>query len=726
MKFPFRPSPLDWTQCGVSVPPDSPPGPVDVIVPVYGAAPELAACLASLLRHTDLGKNRLVLVIDGPQDSAVEEAIEIARDAVILRNPSRQGFVGSVNRGMASSDRDVILLNSDTEVTAGWADKLQEAAWSHPAIATVTPFSNNATIASLPRGAEVNALPMGWTVDAFAALIERVAARERPRLPTGVGVCLYIKRKALDRLGLFDAASFGLGYGEESEFCFRALKAGFLNVLDDATFVWHAGQRSFGASRTPRVRAAHRAMRRLHPEYLPTIARFLRVDPLAPARERVTAALSQPSRPARGPRRVVHLVHGWPPWNHAGTEVYARRLALSQAAWRDVAVYARIADPERALGEALEVMDGGVRVRLMVNNFTQRNPLSRNALHDRGLATDFRRFLAETRPDLIHVHHLAGHAATLMGVAAERGVPVLYQIQDWWAPCARANLFDAGRRPCSGPSPARCTACLPLTALPPAPLLNRLLHAARARLTRREMRRADAFLMGSQALRDSFLSLGWLRPGDDAQVIPYGVERPATLPERLGVPDRPLRFGFIGSLLPHKGVHLAVAAFRGVAPARATLTVWGDARVSPAYRAELDSLASPAVRFAGRFEEERRRETFAGLDVLLVPSLGLESFGLVAREALAEGVPVLASRRGALAELFADGPPCGALFDPEDPGELAAWVERLAADPGIVAGWRDSQPPVKGMPEHAQEIEAVYERLLASVRDSSRPAGGMD
>src|SRR6185295_2130246 len=61
-----------------------------------------------------------------------------------------------------------------------------------------------------------------------------------------VGACLYIKRKALERLGLFDEASFGLGYGEESAFCFRALEAGFLNVLDDATFIYHAGQRSFG------------------------------------------------------------------------------------------------------------------------------------------------------------------------------------------------------------------------------------------------------------------------------------------------------------------------------------------------------------------------------------------------------------------------------------------------------------------------------------------------
>jgi GT2 family glycosyltransferase len=716
--MPFLHPPLDWRSPGPDPGPDRDPGPVDVVVPVYGAAAELAACLASLLRHTDLSRHRLILVVDGPQEPAVEEALGSLGEeaALILRNPERRGFVGSVNRGMAASDRDVTLLNSDTEVTAGWLEKLQEAAYSDPAIATVTPFSNNATIVSLPRFAEVNALPAGWSADRFAALVERVSALERPRLPTGVGVCLYIKRKALDRLGLFDEERFGLGYGEESEFCFRALKAGFLNVLDDATFIYHAGQRSFGASRSARVEAAHRALERLHPEYLSTIARFLREDPLRPARERVMAELRGPRRSReRGPRRVLHLVHGWPPWSSAGTEVYARRLVLRQAAWREVAVYARLADPGRELGEVLEVEDGGARVRLVVNNFTQRDPLSRNALHDRRLAAGFRKLLEELRPDLLHVHHLAGHAATLPGMAVRRGVPVLYQIQDWWAPCARANLLDAGRRLCPGPSPGRCTACLPLTRLPPAPLLNRALYAARGRLLKRVFRQADAFVMGSQAIHQSYLDLGWLAPGAPAFVVPYGIERPPQ-PVARRRPGTPLRFGIIGSLLPHKGIHLAVAAFEGVDPGRATLQVWGDLAVSPAYTSELAALASPAVRFEGSFAEERRSEIFAGLDVLIVPSLGLESFGLAAHEALAEGVPVLASRRGALAELFPPeaGPPCGALFDPQDPEELRGWIERLLEDPGAVAAWAASPPRIKEMDGHAEEIEGIYEKILAA------------
>jgi glycosyltransferase involved in cell wall biosynthesis len=95
------------------------------------------------------------------------------------------------------------------------------------------------------------------------------------------------------------------------------------------------------------------------------------------------------------------------------------------------------------------------------------------------------------------------------------------------------------------------------------------------------------------------------------------------------------------------------------------------------------------------------------MDVLIMPSLGLESFGLVAREAMHHGVPVLASDRGAQPEME-----YGGLFDPEDPATLRAWIERLIAEPEIVDRWAAALPRVKSMDEHAEEIEAVYEQVL--------------
>jgi glycosyltransferase involved in cell wall biosynthesis len=101
--------------------------------------------------------------------------------------------------------------------------------------------------------------------------------------------------------------------------------------------------------------------------------------------------------------------------------------------------------------------------------------------------------------------------------------------------------------------------------------------------------------------------------------------------------------------------------------------------------------------------------------VLVVPSLGLESFGLVVREAMAHGVPVLASRRGALIEAFEDGRG-GAFFEPGDAGALAGWVRRLSERPELIAEWRRGLPAVKTMDTHAAEIDAVYADVLARRR----------
>ncbi len=724
----MRQRPLSLAGDPSRVPSDRPPGPVDGIVPVYGAPEAFARCLTSLLAHTDLSRDRLILVFDGPQpvasaaSAAVEARVAAAAAAhpegvLVLRNPERQGFVGAVNLGMAASDRDVVLLNSDTVVTAGWLGKLQAAAYSAPEIATVTPFSNSATICSLPRFLETNALPTGYDTDRFARRVEERSRRVYPRLPTGVGVCLYIKRKALDVLGPFDRASFGLGYGEESEFSMRALKAGFAHVLDDATFIFHEGQRSFGTSRVGRVAAAHRAMRRLHPEYMATVAAFLRADPLRPLRDRVLADLFAPRKlaapPAGSPARVLHVVHGWPPWSQAGTELYAAGLARWQAERREVTVYARLADPERSLGDAVELLDSGVRVRLVVNNFVQRDPLSRNALWDRTLAADLGRLLAEVSPEIVHVHHLAGHGLGLLSRIARTGVPIVYQVQDWWAACARANLLDRDRRLCSGPGLGKCSRCLPLTGLAPAGLWNPALYALRGALARRALRHPAAFVMGSRAVEDDYRRFGLLRPGDPVHVLSYGIAVPGALGRPPRPPARrPLRFGFLGSLLPHKGAHVAVAAFRGIDPALATLTVHGDLTISPEYAAELSAGGlPPSVRLAGSFPEEEKAAVFGGMDVLLVPSLGLESFGLAAREAMACGVPVLASRLGALLEAHG-GRDCGALLTPGSIPELQGWIERLAAEPAIVDRWRANLPPVLSLGDHAEEIEAVYRQVL--------------
>ncbi len=693
---------------------------IDVIIPVHGARRELERCIASVFAHTDLTTDRLVLVDDAGPDFPPEAVLrsDAARHGAaleILRNPRRLGFVGSVNRAMAASHRDVVLLNSDTEVTPRWLEKLAAAAASDATIATVTPFSNHATICSLPRWLEPNLLPAGYTPDSFAAVVEAVSQREYPSLPTGVGVCLYVKREVLDRVGPFDEKHFALGYGEESEFCMRASKAGYRHVLDDATFVFHAGQRSFGASRLARVRRAERRLLALHPEYARTVARFVREDPLRSARERVVEAI----RPKRAlvwrapPRRIVHVVHGWPPFNFAGTEIYARGLALRQARTRDVSVYARISDPHRELGEASELLDHDVRVRLLVNDFTARNPLVRNALRSRVLERDFGRFLDDTHPELVHVHHLAGLALGLVNEATRRRIPIVLQLQDWWGLCARSNLVDRRGEPCDGPALGKCAACLPLTLRPPAGFWNPLLYAYRGRLVQRMLAAGAAVVAGSETVVASHRREGLLPSGARVHVLRYGVELPPKAITR-ATPARPVRFGFIGSIQPHKGLHVAYRAFAGIDPANAVLSVWGDPTIDPSYAAELEHIRPPAATLRGRFPAEDREAVFESIDVLVVPSIGLESFGLVVREALARGVGVLLARVGALAEVSEVTDPL-VHFRLGDAVELRGRIERLIAHPEEILRLRASGP-IRSVEEHAEEMDEVYAAAVGSLR----------
>ena len=669
----------------------------DIIIPVYGAADDLSRCLASVVAHTDLTKHRVILVVDGPQDfvAPLRPDSSLTLGMTVLQNERRCGFAASVNRGMSFSNDDVVLLNSDTIVTSRWLEKLIEAAYSCERIGTVTPLSNDATLCSVPRSFEVNLIP---DIDAFAAHVERVSAREYPRLPTGVGFCMFIRRALLDEIGLFDAQSFAGGYGEENDFCMRALARGWENIADDATFVYHAGHRSFGAARERLMRRARRVLTRKHPRYMKLIAEFMRRDPMANVRARIEGRNDPPyAAPDRRGRlssignvlRIVHLVHGWPPFQHGGTELYAYWLTRRQRESHHVAVYARYADPGRAEGDAVEMLDDGVRVRFITNNFTARNPIRRNAIRDRRIERDFKRFLKEEKPDLLHVHHLAGHAFSLVRVAKRLKIPVVLQIQDWWFQCARVNRYHRDGTRCSGPSLAKCAACVTLTRLP---LMNRFVHVIRARAARAALRACDAYVVGSKAIRDDYALA-------NAHVIPYGIALKA---DRARPPaTKPIRFGYVGSIAPHKGVHTAVEGMRGIDPRDATLHLWGDRSAFPDYL--------PDVKTEGRFREEDKVRVFASMDVLLVPSIGLESFGLAAREAMASGVPVIATSGGALDEMPAE------FFPPGDAAALRAIVQRLIDDPSIIDRWRARLPQPKRDDEHAKEIECVYRSVLSSM-----------
>ncbi|KAA3645976.1 MAG: glycosyltransferase family 2 protein, partial [Proteobacteria bacterium] len=219
--------------------------PVQVVVPVYKAYTATKNCLKTLYRHNR--DDHVILIDDGSHDQRLSALLAhyVAKASLwtLLINPENMGFVQTANRGLKLSPDNTVLLNTDTLVSQGWLQRLQDCAQLIPDLATATPWSNNAEICSLPKTLSNNPLPND--IDTLARALYQHHQPLYPELPTAVGFCMLVTARAKQQLGYFNEAVFGHGYGEENDYSLRASAAGLRNVLVDNAYVAHIGNQSF-------------------------------------------------------------------------------------------------------------------------------------------------------------------------------------------------------------------------------------------------------------------------------------------------------------------------------------------------------------------------------------------------------------------------------------------------------------------------------------------------
>jgi GT2 family glycosyltransferase len=283
------------------------PRAIDIVIPVYRGEAETSACVQSVLASRVEVPHEVVVIDDASPEPALSGWLRGLPGITLISHADNRGFVATANEGMRlHPHRDVVLLNSDTEVAPGWLDRIAAHARKDEKVGTVTPFSNNATICSYPRTLERNDLPKGATIASLDGAFASANAGMSADIPTAVGFCMFITRECLDRVGLFDEARYGAGYGEEVDFCMRASRAGFRHVVAADVFVRHAGEVSFGNTGAERRARAQAIVDELYPEFQPRVRDFIARDPLAPFRERVDRA-----RAGRSPlARILGFLRG--------------------------------------------------------------------------------------------------------------------------------------------------------------------------------------------------------------------------------------------------------------------------------------------------------------------------------------------------------------------------------------------------------------------------------
>jgi O-antigen biosynthesis protein len=648
---PSAPADADW---GAAHPAkDVPCAELVVIMPVYQGAADTLAAIFSVLTNPQRTAFELLVINDrGPDEALNARLRDLAALGLFayLENQQNLGFSGAINRGLSHRpDRDVILLNSDTVVYGDWIDRMRAHARNDDSVATVTPFSNNATICSYPDVEKNNLIGLEVSpaeLDQFARECNRGRSSV---LPTGVGFCFYMRRDVIDKIGVFDAAAFPQGYGEENDYCMRALKAGFKNIFAHDVFVYHTGETSF-AIFAPSLRGrGQNALTRRHPDFPLRIQRYFKVDPAREARMRLDLY-----RLARklGRNSAVLVTQVW----SGGIETHVRDLA-------------RRLTSEKVNVLLMKVGDGGA-LNLTLSpagdldlHLPSLGPILVSKFPD--LISDF---LGWLQPKILHVHSFAGldwsGAAELMRIFRNAGVRYDCTLHDFTAICHRHHMVTPEGLFCGQPGVVVCRAC------------------ARADpdcvdFVDPEVRRESygAFLRGAARVfvpsRDTMSRIGRALPGLNLVVRPHEEFLPdATWPEVPETFAAPLRVAVIGAIGPHKGsgvlCGLARDARERALPIEFSIVGYSDMT---------DQLEGLGIKATGRYKSDS--EALWQIEklqphIVLFPSIWPETYCYTLSLALAAGVPPVVFDIGAPAERLRESE-TGCILDlslADDPSEL--------------------------------------------------------
>ena len=691
---------------------------VDIVVPVYGARDLVMRCIDSVVRHAT-GDTRLVIIDDASPDPLLlpELAAFAAKHdrVVLLSNPVNLGFVGTANRGMRhGGGRDVLLLNSDTEVFEGFVDGLRRAAYSARNVAMASPLSNNATICSVPDFCVENALPPEMTAAEMAALVSKVSDRSHPELVTPHGFCMYVRADLIAQIGVFDEERFGRGFGEENDFGERAREVGRTTVLADDVYVWHAGKASFG-DLGHELEARHASvLSRRHPAFHPAVARFIAENPLAPVQSRIRRHLAR--RSDRVDPAPLFVLHANPfAASPGGVEYAVLDLVRALDVPRAVLLY-----PVDGALEAAEILDadvkGAVRYRFLLGSAPER------FCHEHTEATlALGEVLDLFRIGWAHVHHAMFLPIGAFRLFRERKLPYLVTVHDFYPSCPSFNLLDR----------TTTTRCCPASKCDASQVLRcqRALFADLGeRLPDDPVRFVDEHRRLFESLFDGAhrvvfptasaaqITQNLLRIAPERiAVIPHGYDA-APVTARTTRRAGPLRVAFVGQVAyASKGSAAYLQLLELARNERVEWHVFGRTDLF-GFDGALDAIArrgeGRVVRH-GPYDRDAivKRLVDLDIDVGMLLSPWPETFSYTLSELLAAKVPVIARADGAYLDRLRDAQ-YAILVEGE--GDAAREVARLARNP----------PVLVAMARRIPELTSTYvaSRAYAALHDEAARA----
>jgi len=443
--------------------------------------------------------------------------------------------------------------------------------------------------------------------------------------------------------------------------------------------------------------------------------------------------------------KIVYVVHEFPPDSVGGTgvatfQVAKEMLARGHKLWV-LTPQLWVRDDLPSIGFLDEKVDGLSVRKLVFNPELAPNPILYE-YYNPVLFVYAKDFLREISPDIIHIYHLLHLSSSIIDAAKELRIPIVLTLTDFLFFCPKCALLKFDGALCEANlSWEDCIRCLREenslydkiirtfgekvmkfyveqamsdNKFNFGQINNRqifsLLIAAASRLPflKNQLAKVNQIVCTSSFLSKIYLRRGYIPDG--FRVVTHGTMYPPKLPSTNN-PIPNITFAYFGGGNKHKGVHVLLQAFRQIESTKVNLKLYG---IFPntEYVNELRRIAQGDERidFMGNYERAELTKVLAGIDVLVMPSVSYEAYGLAILEAFANKVPVIATDIGGIPEIVRDGHN-GLLFERGNVLDLKQKMERVMNEPGLIQKFRENIPQVKSVNEECDELLGIYEEL---------------
>jgi len=418
--------------------------PIDIIIPVYNGFQFLPALFESIIENTRT-PYRLIIVDDKSTDLRVVEMLNTIKEelpqTILITHENNQGFVASINEAALYTNDHFVILNTDTEVPRDWLSRLTSYLYKFDDIASVTPMTNAGTICSFPAPGQDNELYLGHDVNFIDEVFEQVDTTNIIELPTGVGFCMAINRKVWERIGPFNVEVFGQGYGEENDWCRKAVENGYRNILAPNLFIFHKHGGSFLPEEKKELSQTNlQKVVKLHPDYLFSVAEFSAKDPIKPIRNIVELLLMIKDKPEYSILIVDHELGGGAFYYRE--KLVQKRLLLGHLVF--IFTYNFKANIYR-----LQVNYKNYSTEFLLDDFSDLEILRERLQIDKVIVNNFVSY-----PDPLAFVSKLKHFVSIIGADLE------ILLHDYYLLCPSVNLLNQNGEFCDLPEETVCNQCL--------------------------------------------------------------------------------------------------------------------------------------------------------------------------------------------------------------------------------------------------------------------------